>query len=768
MFEEKEICTSHLIHKRSGLLLMTFILAFFCFFPLKSYSQYYPALTPVSADQLPGLLKQLRSTPPGDTRIQVLNNLGNLYLSLPLRKPADLDISRRYEQQALHESIASNNQARKADALLLLGQLNFLTATPDSTERLLTIANDTTKAKLLLQLSFYSWYRTDGDDSYNNNKSIDFARRAGVISKKLGLTELTLMARRNIAIIHLNQAKPDAEAEMLKILKEYQLTGYKKLHYIYFALAYYSNNTSRNAKTYYYSQAAVNSVNSTHDNAAAGDIYMIKGMIDYAQERYNDAIRSCEQALGFYSRQAGMYDVSMPSLHSIISKAYDKMGKKLEAISYIENMMQKYPPNSMTDSITYLKRIGHAYRELKRFPEAESYFLQVSAILKKHHLNPGDTNLDLGSLYLDAHKYEKARTFLYEELAAPHANYSKGGQRQLHYMLFLADSATHHYLSAIKHQNFLNNQSEFKLRRERDSVVKTMEVAYKALEKEQEIKLKNQNIAQLKQQAIAQQEKLKQSQKISLLTGSALLLSLVVIILFGFLYRQNKRSSREMSHKNQLLYKLVSEKEWLLKEVHHRVKNNLHTVFCLLESQARTATTEARSALEKSQFRIYAMSLFHQKIYQSDNIEQVDFGFYIRDFLIFLQDSFDLEARNIRITQHIEPASLSLKQAMPLALVANEALTNAAKYAFEGRSSGEIRLMLEQQQQTYQLIISDDGIGIPANYLSVNRSLGMELMHGLCADIGATISFEIKNGTKIYINFAAEQVSKRPVEYQEI
>jgi two-component sensor histidine kinase len=162
------------------------------------------------------------------------------------------------------------------------------------------------------------------------------------------------------------------------------------------------------------------------------------------------------------------------------------------------------------------------------------------------------------------------------------------------------------------------------------------------------------------------------------------------------------------------------------------------------------------------------MSLFHQKVYQSENIEQVDFGFYIRDFLIFLQDSFDLEARNIRITQHIEPASLSLKQAMPLALVANEALTNAAKYAFEGRSSGEIRLTLEKQQQTYQLIISDDGIGIPTNYLSVNRSLGMELMHGLCADIGATISFEAKNGTKIYINFVAEQVSERPVEYKEI
>jgi two-component sensor histidine kinase len=444
------------------------------------------------------------------------------------------------------------------------------------------------------------------------------------------------------------------------------------------------------------------------------------------------------------------------------------MGKKLEAINYIENMMDKYPPKTMTDSITYLQRIGHAYRELKRFPEAESYFLRVSAILKKHHLNPGDINLDLGSLYLDAHQYEKARIFLYGELSAPYRSYTKGGQRQLHYMLFLADSATHHYLSAIKHQNFLNNKAEFKLRKDRDSVVKTMEVAYKALEKEQEIKLNNQNIARLKQQAVAQQEKLKQSQKISLLTAGALLLSLVVLMLFYFLYRQNRQSNKEMSHKNQLLYKLVSEKEWLLKEVHHRVKNNLHTVFCLLESQARTATKEARSALEKSQLRIYAMSLFHQKVYQSENIEQVDFGFYIRDFLVFLHDSFDMEARNIRITQHLAPVSLSLKQAMPLALVANEALTNAAKYAFEGRSSGEIRITLEKQNQSHLLTISDDGTGIPAECFSVNRSLGMELMHGLCADIGAAISFEIENGTKICISFVVEQVSERPEEYQEI
>jgi two-component sensor histidine kinase len=231
-------------------------------------------------------------------------------------------------------------------------------------------------------------------------------------------------------------------------------------------------------------------------------------------------------------------------------------------------------------------------------------------------------------------------------------------------------------------------------------------------------------------------------------------LALIILILVFYLYGQKQQSNREMADKNGLLQKLVSEKEWLLKEVHHRVKNNLHTIFCLLDSQARTAPPEVRTALEKGQHRIYAMSLFHQKVYQSNNVERVDFGNYIRDFLMFLQDGFDLEARNVRIEHAVEAISLPLSLAMPLALIANEALTNAAKYAFAGRSSGEIKLHLKNHGPTVVMTISDNGVGMKDPPAS-NRTLGMELMHGLCADIGADIDFQVKDGTRINISFNA-------------
>lgn len=731
------------------------MLFFFCLRPCRSCAQFYPALPPVPASQLHQLLQQVRAASNATQRIPALTALGNLYLNLPLKKTADLATAQRYAQQALDESIQANNQAGKADALLLLGQLYFVKKTPGAIEQLLAQAGDTTKAKLLLQLSLYYWNRDADDKTKDYVTSIAYAKQAAVLSEKLGIKELSLMCRRNIAINDAMLRKPGAEANLLNIVNEYQQAGYKKLQYIYLPVTYYFHMISRADKAYYYSQAAVNAVNETKDTLAAGDVYMIKGILDYHRENYSDAVASGKQALQFYSRQSGLYAVSSPLVHGIISAAYDKMGEKTTAINYIKSVLQQYPPNEVEDSIQLLTRIGHAYRELKRFPEAENYFLQVYALSRRSHFGEQNANVNLGQLYLDARQYEKARPYLYKALAMQQPDERESSQRVLHYMLFLVDSATHHYLSALGHQSFLNDQAAVQARLERDKEVKRMEVAYKALEKEQELKLKNQHILFLQQQAGAQQEKLQQSQKIGLLIAGGLALSLVILALLFFLYRQKQRSSRKMLHKNQLLQKLVSEKERLLKEVHHRVKNNLHTIFCLLESQARTATPEARTALEKSQHRIYAMSLFHQKIYQSDDIEKVDFGNYIRDFLVFLEDGYDLEARNIRVAHELAPVSLQPRLAMPLALIANEALTNAAKYAFEGRTSGVIRLSLIQQDEACRMTICDNGIGMPNPGSSVNRSLGMELMYGLCAEIGAEINFEVNNGTRICITFNA-------------
>src|SRR5258705_13014161 len=109
--------------------------------------------------------------------------------------------------------------------------------------------------------------------------------------------------------------------------------------------------------------------------------------------------------------------------------------------------------------------------------------------------------------------------------------------------------------------------------------------------------------------------------------------------------------------KNQQLEHMLVEKNWLLKEVHHRVKNNLHTVICLLESQAEFLENDALKANEKSQHRIYAMSLIHQKLYQTEDVKTIDMKKYLPEFIQYLSDSFDT-SNQIRFQLDIEPLKL--------------------------------------------------------------------------------------------------------------
>ena len=212
--------------------------------------------------------------------------------------------------------------------------------------------------------------------------------------------------------------------------------------------------------------------------------------------------------------------------------------------------------------------------------------------------------------------------------------------------------------------------------------------------------------------------------------------------------------------KNQLLQHLLTEKEWLLKEVHHRVKNNLHTVICLLESQARYLENDALKAIESSQHRIYAMSLIHQKLYQSENVKTIDMSLYLPEFAKYLNDSFGTE-RQIRFQMDIDPLMLGVSQAIPIALIVNEAITNSIKYAFPGASNGVIGISMHKTQQEIMLVVTDNGIGIdPVIAATPQESLGLKLMKGLSEDLHASIDIENDRGTKVTILFRVGPINE--------
>jgi two-component sensor histidine kinase len=209
----------------------------------------------------------------------------------------------------------------------------------------------------------------------------------------------------------------------------------------------------------------------------------------------------------------------------------------------------------------------------------------------------------------------------------------------------------------------------------------------------------------------------------------------------------------------------VKEKEWLLKEVHHRVKNNLQIIMSLLNSQSAYLDNDAALlAIRNSQQRIHAISLIHQKLYQSDNMSSIDMPVYIRELVEYLRDSFTT-GQLIRFKLDVDPIELDVSQAVPLGLILNEAITNAIKYAFPGGRPGLISITLRHYTVSrLSLIISDNGAGIPDAI--VNRpasSLGLSLMKGLTEEIAGAFCVENNQGTLIKVAFVSMQPVQQPI-----
>jgi PAS domain S-box-containing protein len=200
----------------------------------------------------------------------------------------------------------------------------------------------------------------------------------------------------------------------------------------------------------------------------------------------------------------------------------------------------------------------------------------------------------------------------------------------------------------------------------------------------------------------------------------------------------------------------LAEKEVLLKEVHHRVKNNLQVVSSLLYLQSEQLHEEsAKSMLRESQNRVKSMALVHERLYQSEDLARINFADYIRNLGSHLFHSFGTDPRQVKMTLNVEDIHLSIEVAIPCGLIINELISNALKHAFPDEATGEIMVSLHQAEGgELTLSISDDGIGVPEGFSIENTdSMGLHLVHTLIRQLDAEITIDRTNGTKYQITF---------------
>lgn len=229
----------------------------------------------------------------------------------------------------------------------------------------------------------------------------------------------------------------------------------------------------------------------------------------------------------------------------------------------------------------------------------------------------------------------------------------------------------------------------------------------------------------------------------------------LLLVTAGLFFFRSRRDARRIAEQKAIVDQSLSEKEVLLREIHHRVKNNLQIISSLLQKQARRSdSAELKEMIRDGQERIQSMALIHENLYRSDQLS----GVSIKNYLEELTESLKRGQGTNKVAVNLKVADehLDIDTAIPLGLILNELITNAYKYAFPGDRSGEVSVEFKKEaNEQYLLRVSDNGVGLPSDTeIRQRNSLGLNLVRGLVGQLEGTINWaKQQSGTSVTIQF---------------
>lgn len=570
--------------------------------------------------------------------------------------------------------------------------------------------------------------------------------------------------RKEVADLHYKQGKLDqAISEVLQIVMEQKQGGYPNLCFSYDLLAGLYHTKGDYVKSLHYSLETIKHVKTAGDSLYLSPFYLkvakqysVTGSLDKAVE-WN--LKRLEHLIKRKNHKL-VFTVTLGIVSDMI-----RLGKKKEALDLILSKSKTIKPLSNGDKSSQLLALAMCYDAVDNKILAEKYcneLIQLTElrIREKEATENSEADSFLAWFYLSIGQIEKAEKFFRKVTSKWPEQPSSTQLLYKSNFLFKLDSVKGNYLSAIKHlqtSKFINDSI---FTTEKTKQMEELKVAYATEQKDSLIKLNEQNIGLLTKEDQLQKSKLRQGAVIRNISFAVVGLLAIIMGLLYNRYRLKQRTNqklelqqKEIAKQNNSLQHLLNEKEWLLKEIHHRVKNNLQIVMSLLNSQSAYINNDAAlTAIHDSQHRVHAMSLIHQKLYNSENLSSINLSIYVRELVSYLSESFDTD-RRIRFDLDIELLEMDVSQAVPLGLILNEAITNSIKYAFPENRKGVISISLAATEPDHYLLsISDNGIGIHDDFNKID-SLGMSLMKGLSEDLDGDFSIENNNGTVIKISF---------------
>ncbi len=480
------------------------------------------------------------------------------------------------------------------------------------------------------------------------------------------------------------------------------------------------------------------------DTRMMGTLYnnlaSVYGSAGYAPELalqyYNSALQQARKLNNFAF--AGLVTANMAG-------EYLRAGKK-DSSSLFAQLAVEYAAKSGTHGYEFavvLTNVGDIYRQLNRLPEAEAYLKEAIAIqdsLRRPINIMGPISI-LCNLYLQQHKTKEAESLGIRLLDSAVVYNTKPFIREGYKVLSEAAKQRNDAVLALQYYEQYSawNDSVFNDTREQSiaNVQSRAELDKRELEVQYETKKKT------------QENKLLTLQNYSLRFGvlfgivAVLLLALVVFLVV----RANKlkeKTNRELEEKNKRIAQQNREKDMLMQEIHHRVKNNLQIVSSLLNLQANSITDQAaKDALRESHNRVKSISLIHQKLYMQDDLSAISLEEYVVQLCSHLKYVFN--APQVEIVCHVYPphVKLDMQTSIPLGVILNELITNSIKYAQINRPGGQIQVTFtDDLGGLCTLQFTDNGVGMPADFdVRKSPTLGMRMVNELTRQLQGTITY---------------------------
>ncbi|MEM6831934.1 MAG: tetratricopeptide repeat protein, partial [Bacteroidota bacterium] len=477
------------------------------------------------------------------------------------------------------------------------------------------------------------------------------------------------------------------------------------------------------------------------------------GAIYTIQEKYQQALENYHLTLKINRTYGGRTaPISIGTTLNHIGVVYMYLEDFPQAINYFEESIETFDSlYNKCRAVEPMINIGQCYFQMGKLDLSLTYLRPAYAQSKE--CNVSDTTipclLSLGRIYRKKGLLSQSETSFLEAYRLANEYDLKPNMEESALVLYQLYKEKGHFRKAL---DFLEINTKIKDELSNEDLTKqltTMELNY-AFEQERD-SLEYQKQAEL----LTVNSKLERQRIVQYVVVIGLIIALIFALVIYRYYRLGQKAKVILEKKNQTISESLNEREVLLQEIHHRVKNNLQVVSSLLNVQSKYLNDElAKKAVLEGRNRVQSMALVHQKLYQSESLSQLDVHEYLEELAQSLFQSYDISEDRIQLSSQIEPVNLSLDTTIQIGLIINELVSNALKHAFPHEQGGTISLSLRKQDDLYELEVSDNGVGISSES-DLQKSYGYRIVKSICRGLNGTISLHHLQGTSFKLSFAA-------------